>query len=77
MCLLVNNLHVNRTFIVLVSVHSTAQCITFLCVFVTFKVEVEALVVQGPKLTTGLGQVKKLEATVLVFGQKKPSALSW
>lgn len=61
----------------LASVHGIAQCITFPCVFGTFKVEVEALVLEGPKLTTVLSQVKKLEAAVLVLGKKKPSALSW
>ncbi|XP_023536530.1 uncharacterized protein LOC111797679 isoform X1 [Cucurbita pepo subsp. pepo] len=37
------------------------------------EVEVEALVIQGPKLETILSQVKKLEASVLVVPQKKPS----
>ncbi|GAB2271464.1 hypothetical protein Dimus_006301 [Dionaea muscipula] len=36
------------------------------------EVEVEALVIQGPKLATVLSQVKKLEVSVLVLGQKKP-----
>jgi len=41
-------------------------------------VEVEALVIQGPKLATVMSQVKKLEVSVLVLGQKKPSPLlSW
>ncbi|KAK1309913.1 hypothetical protein QJS10_CPA08g01142 [Acorus calamus] len=40
------------------------------------QVEVEALVIQGPKLPTVLSQVKKLEASVLVLSQKKPSPLS-
>jgi hypothetical protein len=41
-------------------------------------VEVEALVIQGPKLATVFSQVKKLEVTVLVLGQKKPSPVfSW
>ncbi|KAL5704332.1 hypothetical protein ACHQM5_022775 [Ranunculus cassubicifolius] len=35
-------------------------------------VEVEALVIQGPKLTTVMSQVKKLEVSVLVLGQRKP-----
>lgn len=41
------------------------------------KVEVEALVIQGPKLATVLSQVRKLEASVLVLGQAKPSPFSW
>ncbi|KAK4276741.1 hypothetical protein QN277_014854 [Acacia crassicarpa] len=40
------------------------------------EVEVEALVVEGPKLSTVTSQVKKLEVSVLVLGQKKPSLLS-
>lgn len=40
--------------------------------------EVEALVIQGPRLGTVISQVKKLEVSVLVLGQKKPSLLiSW
>lgn len=42
---------------------------------VCLKVEVEALVIQGPKLATVMSQVKKLEVSVLVLGQKKPSLL--
>lgn len=41
------------------------------------KVEVEALVIQGPKLATVLSQVRKLEASVLVLGQGKPPLFSW
>jgi len=42
------------------------------------KVDVEALVIQGPKLATVLSQVKKLEVSVLVLGQKKSAPLiSW
>ncbi|CAL9104204.1 unnamed protein product [Musa textilis] len=41
------------------------------------EVEVEALVIQGPKLATVLSQVRKLEASVLVLGQGKPSPFSW
>lgn len=53
-------------------------CVSLFLVFLAhFKVEIEALVLEGPKLTTVLSQVKKLEAAVLVLGQKKPSALSW
>ncbi|KAK9758260.1 hypothetical protein RND81_01G218800 [Saponaria officinalis] len=39
------------------------------------EVEVEALVIQGPKLATVSSQVKKLEVSVLVLGQKKPSPI--
>ncbi|KHN25221.1 hypothetical protein glysoja_030468 [Glycine soja] len=39
------------------------------------EVEVEALVIQGPKLATVMSQVKKLEVSLLVLGQKKPSPL--
>ncbi|GMH17398.1 hypothetical protein Nepgr_019239 [Nepenthes gracilis] len=39
------------------------------------EVEVEALVVHGPKIATVLTQVKKLEVSVLVLGQEKPSAI--
>ncbi|PKI53173.1 hypothetical protein CRG98_026434 [Punica granatum] len=39
------------------------------------EVEVEALVIQGPKLATVMSQVKKLEVSLLVLGQKKPSSL--
>ncbi|CAL9092627.1 unnamed protein product [Musa acuminata var. zebrina] len=39
------------------------------------QVRVEALVIQGPKLATVLGQVKKLDASVLVLKQSKPSSL--
>ncbi|XP_057444939.1 uncharacterized protein LOC130737197 [Lotus japonicus] len=39
------------------------------------EVEVEPLVIQGPKLATVMSQVKKLEVSVLVLGQKKPSSL--
>uniref|UniRef100_A0A1S4CV03 Uncharacterized protein n=1 Tax=Nicotiana tabacum TaxID=4097 RepID=A0A1S4CV03_TOBAC len=39
------------------------------------KVEVEALVIQGPKMATVMSQVKKLEVSVLVLGQKKPSSI--
>ena len=39
--------------------------------------EVEALVIQGPKLGTVLSQVKKLEASMLVLSQCKPSPYCW
>ncbi|KAJ7965579.1 Adenine nucleotide alpha hydrolases-like superfamily protein [Quillaja saponaria] len=38
-------------------------------------VEVEGLVIEGPKLATVMSQVKKLEVSVLVLGQKKTSPL--
>lgn len=42
------------------------------------QVEVEALVIEGPKVETVMSQVKKLEVSVLVLGQKKPSpVMSW
>lgn len=51
------------------------------CVDVFFesddKVEVEALIIQGAKLATVLSQVKKLEASVLVLSQCKPSPFCW
>lgn len=40
------------------------------------EVEVEALVIQGPRLHTVLSQVKKLEVSVLVLGQRKPSLIN-
>ncbi|XP_054796203.1 uncharacterized protein LOC129301650 [Prosopis cineraria] len=39
------------------------------------EVEAEALVIEGPKLSKVMDQVKKLEVSVLVLGQKKPSLL--
>ncbi|KAK1376918.1 hypothetical protein POM88_033111 [Heracleum sosnowskyi] len=42
---------------------------------VNVRVEVEALWMQGPKLATVMSQVKKLDVSVLVLGQKKPSPL--
>ncbi|KAJ9560296.1 hypothetical protein OSB04_005456 [Centaurea solstitialis] len=38
------------------------------------QVEVEALVIEGPKLATVVSQVKKLEVSVLVLGQKNSSS---
>ncbi|KAJ0969503.1 hypothetical protein J5N97_022380 [Dioscorea zingiberensis] len=38
------------------------------------EVDVEAVVIQGPKLATVLSQVKKLEVSVLVLSQNKPSS---
>ncbi|KAG5245917.1 UspA [Salix suchowensis] len=40
------------------------------------EVEVEALVIQGPKLSTVISQVKKLEVSVLVWVRKGPPHLS-
>ncbi|RRT45376.1 hypothetical protein B296_00055177 [Ensete ventricosum] len=37
----------------------------------------EVLVIHGPKLATVLGQVKKLDVSVLVLKQSKPSPLCW
>ncbi|XP_068651468.1 uncharacterized protein [Aristolochia californica] len=53
-----------------------ANSLGSLCKACRPEVEVEALVIQGPKLDTVISQVKKLEASVLVLGQKKPSPLN-
>ncbi|KAK3135501.1 hypothetical protein QOZ80_5BG0419740 [Eleusine coracana subsp. coracana] len=50
-----------------------ANSLGSLCKACKPEVEVEALVIQGPKLSTVLSQVKKLEASVLVLSQPKPS----
>ncbi|XP_072973288.1 uncharacterized protein [Typha angustifolia] len=50
-----------------------ANSLGSLCKACKPEVEVEALVIQGPKLSTVLTQVKKLEASVLVLRQSKPS----
>ncbi|KAJ6830114.1 uncharacterized protein M6B38_126445 [Iris pallida] len=50
-----------------------ANSLGSLCKACKPQVEVEALVIQGPKLATVLSQVKKLEAAVLVLSQSKPS----
>ncbi|CAM0955400.1 unnamed protein product [Alopecurus aequalis] len=50
-----------------------ANSLGSLCKACKPEVEVEALVIQGPMLTTVLSQVKKLEASVLVLSQRKPS----
>ncbi|KAL5656459.1 hypothetical protein ACJX0J_035778, partial [Zea mays] len=52
---------------------SLANSLGTLCKASRPEVEVEALVIQGPKLGTVLSQVKKLEASVLVLGQGRPS----
>ncbi|KAL8162391.1 hypothetical protein V2J09_013880 [Rumex salicifolius] len=51
-----------------------ASSLGSLCKACKPEVEVEALVIHGPKLSTVLSQVKKLEVSVLVLGQKKPSS---
>ncbi|XVF36895.1 hypothetical protein REPUB_Repub19eG0098300 [Reevesia pubescens] len=50
-----------------------ANSLGSLCKACKPEVEVEALVIQGPKLATVMSQVKKLEVSVLVLGQKRPS----
>uniref|UniRef100_J3M7E6 UspA domain-containing protein n=1 Tax=Oryza brachyantha TaxID=4533 RepID=J3M7E6_ORYBR len=50
-----------------------ANSLGSLCKACKPEVEVEALVIQGPKLGTVLSQVKKLDASVLVLSQCKPS----
>ncbi|KAA8538480.1 hypothetical protein F0562_027974 [Nyssa sinensis] len=52
-----------------------ASSLGSLCKACKPEVEVEALVIQGPKLGTVMSQVKKLEVSVLVLGQKQPSPL--
>ncbi|KAI3923030.1 hypothetical protein MKW92_013851 [Papaver armeniacum] len=51
-----------------------ANSLATLCKACKPEVEVEALVIQGPKLGTVMSQVKKLEVSVLVLAQKKPTA---
>ncbi|KAF0926955.1 hypothetical protein E2562_028541 [Oryza meyeriana var. granulata] len=50
-----------------------ANSLGSLCKACKPEVVVEALVIQGPKLGTVLSQVKKLDASVLVLSQCKPS----
>ncbi|KAH9606006.1 hypothetical protein KSS87_009491 [Heliosperma pusillum] len=57
------------------STPNLATSLGSLCKACKPEVEVEALVIQGPKLATVLSQVKKLEVSVLVLGQKKPSPI--
>ncbi|XP_050205933.1 uncharacterized protein LOC126655711 [Mercurialis annua] len=52
-----------------------ANSLGSLCKACKPEVEVEALVIQGPRLATVMNQVKKLDVSVLVLGQKKPSSL--
>ncbi|KAM0868990.1 hypothetical protein ACQ4PT_040954 [Festuca glaucescens] len=56
---------------------SLANSLGTLCKACRPEVEIEALVIQGPKLGTVLSQVKKLEASVLVLSQTKPSTFCW
>lgn len=54
------------------------MCLIIFLSLGNIQVEVEALVIQGPRLATVISQVKKLEVSVLVLGQKKASPLmSW
>ncbi|KAE8718630.1 UDP-galactose transporter 1-like [Hibiscus syriacus] len=50
-----------------------ANSLGSLCKACKPEVQVEALVIQGPKLATVMSQVKKLEVSVLVLGQKRPA----
>ncbi|KAL9255226.1 hypothetical protein AKJ16_DCAP02473 [Drosera capensis] len=52
-----------------------ASSLGSLCKSCKPEVEIEALVTRGPKLATILSQVKKLEVSVLVLGQKRPSPI--
>ncbi|CAO1942469.1 unnamed protein product [Urochloa humidicola] len=56
---------------------SLANSLGTLCKASRPEVVVEALVIQGPKLATVLSQVKKLEASVLVLSQCRPSPYCW
>lgn len=53
-----------------------ANSLGALCKACKPEVEIEALVIQGPRLATVISQVKKLEVSVLVLGQKKPSPVN-
>ncbi|KAG6408334.1 hypothetical protein SASPL_131339 [Salvia splendens] len=57
------------------SSHYLPTSLASLCKACKPEVEVEALVIQGPKISTVISQVKKLEVSVLVLGQKQPSSL--
>ncbi|XP_074556822.1 uncharacterized protein LOC141812712 [Curcuma longa] len=52
---------------------SLANTLGSLCKACKPEVEVEALVIKGPKLAAVLSQVRKLEVSVLVLSQGKPS----
>ncbi|KAL6512017.1 hypothetical protein OROGR_021614 [Orobanche gracilis] len=56
-----------------ISSHYLATTLGSLCKARKPQVEVEALVMKGPKMGTVMSQVKKLEVSVLVLGQKQPS----
>ncbi|KAL6525086.1 hypothetical protein OROMI_030679 [Orobanche minor] len=56
-----------------ISPHYLAATLGSLCNACKPQVEVEALVIKGPKMATVMSQVKKLEVSVLVLGQKQPS----
>ncbi|KAL1561236.1 hypothetical protein AAHA92_03965 [Salvia divinorum] len=64
-------LHVVSDTYSLSSSHYLAASLGSLCKACKPEVEVEALVIQGPKMDTVISQVKKLEVSVLVLGQKK------
>ncbi|XP_074558039.1 uncharacterized protein LOC141813929 [Curcuma longa] len=53
--------------------HNFSDSLASLCKSCKHEVEVEVLVMEGPKLETVLSQVRKLEASVLVLSQSKPS----
>ncbi|XP_073124675.1 uncharacterized protein [Henckelia pumila] len=55
------------------SPNSLAPTLASLCKASKPEVEVEVLVMEGPKMATVKSQVKKLEVSVLVLGQKKLS----
>ncbi|KAG6517358.1 hypothetical protein ZIOFF_020743 [Zingiber officinale] len=57
----------------LTHVANKGDLLTLLLCLPPHRVEVEALVMEGPKLETVLSQVRKLEASVLVLSQSKPS----
>ncbi|GLT85045.1 hypothetical protein SLE2022_032470 [Rubroshorea leprosula] len=56
------------------SSHYLASSLGSICKACKPEVEIEALVIQGPKLSTVLSQVKKLEVSVLVLGKKRSSS---
>ncbi|XP_074279441.1 uncharacterized protein LOC141604825 [Silene latifolia] len=68
-------LHIMNDFDSSSSSPNLATSLGSLCKACKPEVEVEALVIQGPKLATVLSQVKKLEVSVLVLGQKKSSPI--
>ncbi|XP_058091186.1 uncharacterized protein LOC131237444 [Magnolia sinica] len=53
-----------------------ANSLASLCKACRPEVEVEALLIQGPRLATVISQVKKLGASVLILGQHKHSPVS-